>query len=195
MKLQTNRISGNLIVFRNHMKDLITPVKSTYNGKDSIDGVRVYQRQNLDQAVIQGFEAGVNWAVLPPLTLFGNISYTHGKDLKTDAPLRRIPPVNSRLGVRYLGENQIHTMVEWAHAGEQTRLSQGDIDDSRIQDGGTPSWNVVNCSLGYTGGFFEVNAGIQNLFNEAYRMHGSGIDGRGRSFWISLKLFQMWPLN
>ena len=31
-------------------------------------------------------------------------------------------------------------------------------------------------------GFINIGFGINNLFDEAYRMHGSGIDGIGRSF-------------
>jgi len=195
LKLQSERYTGNLILFRNKLNGLIANVKSTYNGNDSIDGVQVYQRQNIKKAVIQGIEADGTYSFLPSLTMFGNISYTYGKDLATDSPLRRIPPLNSRLGLKYLHVSSFHAILEWAYAGDQTRLSQGDIDDSRIQEGGTPSWNVVNLSLGYTGSFFQVNAGIHNILNEAYRTHGSGIDGRGRSIWISLKLFKGWNFN
>jgi iron complex outermembrane receptor protein/hemoglobin/transferrin/lactoferrin receptor protein len=145
--------------------------------------------------VIQGFEADGSYSFLPSFILFGNISYTYGKDLNTNSPLRRIPPLNSRLGIKYLSARNFNAIIEWAHAGEQTRLSQGDIDDNRIQEGGTPSWNVMSCSLGYTGSFFQVNAGIHNIFNEAYRYHGSGIDGRGRSIWISLKIYNSWNLK
>lgn len=195
LKLQSRRYSGNIIFFRNHLKDLIANVKSSYNGNDSIDGVQVYQRQNIKEAVIQGIEADASYSFLPSLSMFGNISYTYGKDMATDEPLRRIPPLNSRLGLKYLHVSSFNSSIEWAYAGEQTRLSQGDIDDNRIQEGGTPPWNVFSWYLGYTGGFFQVNAGIHNIFNEAYRYHGSGIDGRGRCFWISLKLFKGWNLN
>ncbi len=195
LKLQSGQYTGNIILFRNHLNDLITNVKSTYNGNDSIDGVQVYQKKNVNEAVIQGIEADGSYSFMPSLSLFGNISYTYGKDLSTNAPLRRIPPFNSRLGFEYLSNKHFNAMIEWAHAGKQTRLSQGDIDDNRIQEGGTPSWNVIGCSIGYTNSFFQVNAGIHNIFNEAYRYHGSGIDGRGRSIWISLRIFNTWNLK
>ncbi|MCK5467028.1 MAG: TonB-dependent receptor, partial [Cyclobacteriaceae bacterium] len=41
---------------------------------------------------------------------------------------------------------------------------------------------------GYDHPYFSINASLQNLFDEAYRVHGSGIDGIGRSFWVSLKI-------
>jgi outer membrane receptor protein involved in Fe transport len=195
LKMQSRRYSGNIIIFRNRLNGLIANVKASYNGNDSIDGVQVYQRKNLKQAIIQGVEADGIYSFLPTLTLFGNISYTYGRDLDTNSPLRRIPPLNSRLGLKYLSNKNFNAMIEWAHAGEQTRLSQGDIDDNRIQEDGTPAWNIVSCSLGYTGSFFQVNAGIHNIFNEAYRYHGSGIDGRGRSIWISLEIYNTWNLK
>ncbi|MEN8227819.1 MAG: TonB-dependent receptor [Bacteroidota bacterium] len=191
VKIATPRFSGNLFLFRNKLDNLITNVKTSYNGNDSIDGFQVYQRVNLNEALIKGFEADGTVSLTTSLRILGNISYTHGKDLLTGAPLRRIPPLNSRVGIRHFIKN-FSTTIEWAYAGEQSRLSQGDIDDNRIREGGTPSWNTIDCSLGYSGSFFQLNAGILNIFNEAYRVHGSGIDGRGRSIWISLKLFSAW---
>lgn len=188
IKFQSHNFSGNFFLFRNKLDNLITNVKSTYNGNDSIDGVQVYKRINLNEALIRGVEADGIYAILPSLKLLGNISFTHGKDLLTEAPLRRIPPLNTRLGVRF-GKKRFKTTIQWAHAGEQSRLSQGDIDDDRIQEWGTPAWNTVDFSMSYSGSFYRVNMGVLNILNEAYRYHGSGIDGRGRSFWISFHLF------
>ena len=191
MKIDDPRFSANLFVFRNKLNNLITNVRSTYQGNDSIDGFQVYQRMNLNEAMIQGFEAFGSYSLTSSLKLLGNISYTHGQDLRTGDPLRRIPPLNSRLSTRY-SRKKFSAMIEWVHAGEQTRLSQGDMDDDRIREGGTPGWNTLDISLRYSGGFYEVNAGILNVLDEAYRYHGSGIEGRGRSFWVSLKIFNAW---
>ncbi len=191
MKIDYPRFSANFFVFRNKLDNLITNVRSTYHGKDSIDGFQVYQRKNLNKAMIQGFEAFGSYSVTSFLKLLGNISYTHGQDLQTGDPLRRIPPLNSRLSTRY-SHKKFSAMIEWVYAGEQTRLSHGDMDDDRIQEGGTPEWNTLDISLRYSGGHYEVNAGVLNVLNEAYRYHGSGIDGRGRSFWVSLRIFNSW---
>jgi len=78
--------------------------------------------------------------------------------------------------------------AEWGFSAEQDRLSDGDIADDRIADGGTPGWNLFNVYAGYNHKYFTINASIQNLFDKAYRIHGSGIDGIGRSFWISLNI-------
>lgn len=74
------------------------------------------------------------------------------------------------------------------YAGKQDRLSQGDIDDDRIAINGTPSWNSVDLSMRYINKKMQLQAGLRNLFDEAYRTHGSGVDSMGRSLWMSVKL-------
>jgi outer membrane receptor protein involved in Fe transport len=37
------------------------------------------------------------------------------------------------------------------------------------------------------GGSLLLSGGIANVFNEAYRVHGSGIDGPGRNLWLSAR--------
>jgi outer membrane receptor protein involved in Fe transport len=67
------------------------------------------------------------------------------------------------------------------------RLAGGDLDDHRIPPGGTPGWWVVDLFVGKTlSRHVTVSAGLLNLFNEAYRTHGSGIDGYGRSAWLGV---------
>jgi outer membrane receptor protein involved in Fe transport len=78
--------------------------------------------------------------------------------------------------------------AEWQFGGKQTRLAQGDKEDNRIPAGGTPGWNLLNIYGGYTVGIIQMNAGMQNLFNRDYRTHGSGINGVGRSAWLSISI-------
>ena len=66
-------------------------------------------------------------------------------------------------------------------AGRQDRLAAGDKADHRMNPAGTPGWTVLNVHAGYGfGSGLEVRGGIDNIFDEAYRVHGSGIDGYGR---------------
>jgi outer membrane receptor protein involved in Fe transport len=100
--------------------------------------------------------------------------------------MRRIPPLNGRLGLRYQPYKQWFNSIEWQCASKQDRLAAGDKSDPRIPKGGTPGWNVLNLRSAYQFKQVELQAGLNNLFNDAYRTHGSGIDGVGRSVWVGL---------
>ena len=78
--------------------------------------------------------------------------------------------------------------MEYLFAGEQNRLAKGDKDDNRIPTGGTPGWNIINIFGGYVTSQYSVRIGAQNIFNQDYRTHGSGINGVGRSGWISMQV-------
>jgi outer membrane receptor protein involved in Fe transport len=70
-------------------------------------------------------------------------------------------------------------------AGRQDRLAAGDKADHRINPNGTPGYGVVNVHAGYGfGPGLEVRGGMDNVFDKAYRVHGSGVDGPGRYFWL-----------
>jgi outer membrane receptor for ferrienterochelin and colicin len=167
---------------------LITNVPSSYQGQDSIDGYRVYKRKNSLETVIYGTEAEMEYSLSSLFTAYGNIIYTYGQNISKNEPIRRIPPLNGRFGFRYRDQKGIKASTDWIFALKQDRLSNGDIADDRIQEGGTPGWNVVNINLGYTVKFLDIYAGLKNIFNAEYRIHGSGINGVGRCFWISVFL-------
>ncbi|MEL6133937.1 MAG: hypothetical protein AAFR59_11290, partial [Bacteroidota bacterium] len=104
----------------------------------------------------------------------------------TPRPLRRIPPLFGQVSLRYQ-INKFYLTSEVMAAGAQTRLSGGDIDDHRIPEGGTPGWSIFNMYLGYQFPPFNLSLRAENLTNEAYCYHGSGVDGYGRSYWLTLQ--------
>jgi outer membrane receptor protein involved in Fe transport len=100
--------------------------------------------------------------------------------------MRRIPPVFGRVAWRLAPLRGASGEVEWLWAGKQDRLASGDRADHRIAPGGTPGWSVLNLRLAWDAGPLRLRAGVENLLDEAYRTHGSGIDGMGRAAWASL---------
>ncbi len=165
----------------------MTNVKTTFKGQDSIDGVRVYTRENVGKAYIQGVEGELQLRPLRYLSVNSYLVYTHGHNVTNDEPLRRIPPLNGLLGIGLHLVKNLEILSEWRFATTQERLSSGDIADSRIPEGGTPGWNVINLRFSYQLRGLTINTGLLNLFNEAYRTHGSGVDCAGRSVYLSLK--------
>ena len=185
-KKSLEQISVALTAFNTRLKDQIVRVEATYNGSEYIDGERVYKKENIAKSNIAGieFESGIK--LNPQFSFINNITWIYGKNLENDEPMRRIPPLNGKLALQY-NKSGMFGEIEYLLAAKQSRLSGGDIDDHRIPDGGTPGWDILNLKAGYAWEKISLNGGLQNIFNQAYRIHGSGTDGYGRSFWLTLQ--------
>ncbi len=181
-KFQTKKISGTIAAYYMHLANLITRVKT--DGQ-VINGYQVYHKENTEAAYIKGFETELHWSIINQLSLSGSIAYAYGQSLSKNEPLRRIPPFNGRLMSSYRSDKWF-AAVEFQFAAAQKRLAQGDKEDNRIPAGGTPGWQVLNVYAGYKISIAHIKLGIQNILDEDYRTHGSGINAVGRSAWLSL---------
>lgn len=188
LKSSYERFSGSVFLYQNHLTDLIERIAATYNGQDSIDGEKVFQKQNFSKALIRGIELNGQYELTSHLVTSVNFAYTYGQNQTLDEPMTRIPPLFGRIGLSYNHNSGFWALVEFLAAGKQDRLSEGDKNDSRIPEGGTPGWEVLNLRFGYEWKFINITTGLNNLFNEAYRTHGSGVEGYGRSVWVGLKI-------
>lgn len=182
-KLKASRVYSNIALFYNDLKNFITRQK--IEGQE-INGYPVYQKFNSEKSYIWGTDVEVGFNVIKNLDVTAMTSYAYGQNLTKDEPMRRIPPNFKRVLIDY-HKQQWYAKAEWLNAGKQDRLAKGDSEDNRIPAGGTPGWKVFNLYGGYYFGKILLNAGIQNLLNEDYRYHGSGINGVGRSAWVAVR--------
>ncbi len=159
--------------------------------KDLIDRVRVdpdrdiYQKANVGEAYVTGFELGFQSQLSTYFSINGSMTYTYGENITKNEPFRRIPPLFGDLSIRYERKNYFIILQNLA-ANNQDRLSGGDIDDHRIPEGGTPGWFVTNIKSGMEWKKISFKLALNNIFNQAYRIHGSGVDGLGRHLAASL---------
>jgi len=185
LKTRANSLTGSLFIYRNNLSNLIDRVGSTYNGDLTYQGEKVYTKVNVGEAFIQGIEGDVTYQFSRIFSIYSFLNYTYGQNISKDEPMRRIPPLNGNLSIIY-NYNSVKLSVEYLFASKQDRLSSGDIDDHRIPDGGTPGWQVLNLYGSYRFDSFLLSTGLLNIFNVAYRTHGSGIDGIGRSLFVAI---------
>jgi len=185
VKLRRGAAGGSLAAYRMNLSDLIDRVRATFSGSELFENQRVYRRANVGKAYVFGVEGEGEWHATPGLTVKGHLAYTYGQQTSTDQPMRRIPPLNGLIAVRLSTGSRAWLEGSARFATKQDRLASGDRDDHRIPPGGTPGWIVVSASSGVPlWGHVDLVGGLQNIFNEAYRVHGSGIDGYGRAAWI-----------
>ena len=188
-KFSSQKLSWTVTAYQTKLFDLIDRVGTTYNESDTFEGRKVYQKQNVGEAIVRGVEADLEANIIQSLSVFGNLTYTHGENVTKQEPMRRIPPLFGRTGFRYSHSSGVWIKGEWAMAGEQDRLAAGDKSDVRIKlrlvDDVMPAWDIVNVYAGYSHNYFSVQVYGQNLLNKAYRVYASGVDGYGRTLGVS----------
>ncbi|MDP3469210.1 MAG: TonB-dependent receptor [Daejeonella sp.] len=180
-KYFSEHVSFGTAFYRNQLSDLINRVLTG----QVIDGYNVYMKENTEDAVIKGVEGFAEFQVSQNLFFDLFTSFNHGRNISKGEPLRRVPPFNGNVSMKYK-MNKFYMKAELGWADKQDRLAQGDKDDNRIPAGGTPGWQVLNIYSGYTLKKAQLRLSAQNLFNADYRTHGSGINSVGRSLWTSL---------
>jgi outer membrane receptor protein involved in Fe transport len=119
-----------------------------------------------------------------------------------DVPARRIPPLFGRAAFEYErpappgatrtgGGLQIGwAALELRWAADQDELNPLDETDPRMDPTGTDGWAVFNLDLGGPLGALERglswHAGVHNLLDAEYRVHGSGFDAPAASLVVGL---------
>ncbi|MCS6856291.1 MAG: TonB-dependent receptor [Sandaracinaceae bacterium] len=98
-------------------------------------------------------------------------------------PLSRIMPPNGTAEVRYTHpDTQLFGTIALRWAASQDRLALSDHYDARIPLGGTPAFAVFDLRAGWKlEPHLFINLLFENIFDQTYRVHGSGINGPGRS--------------
>ncbi len=146
---------------------------------------------------VVGTEGGVTLFLPYDITFRSVASYAVGDGprvpdgtTKRRAPLSRIPPLNGNLELRYrhlASGAYAAAAVRWADA--QTRLSLVDKSDARIPSGGTPGYATLDLRAGWrVRGHFVLSLSFDNVFDAAYRVHGSSINGPGRGLSAGLSI-------
>ncbi len=187
VKWRADAGSASVSVYRTALDQLIDRVRGTFDGSPMVGNQPVYQKANVGSAFIRGVEADGEFRLTSGLTASGSLMYTYGQAISRNEPMRRIPPLNGLVAIRAALTGASWLEGAFRFAATQDRLASGDIADHRIPPGGTPGWTVFTVSAGHRlGERLELVGSAQNLLDTAYRTHGSGIDGYGRSLWIGL---------
>ena len=188
VRLRQSRLSVAAAVWKTSLSDLVDRVRGTYLGLDVWEGQRVYRRANVGDATLCGFEVEGRATLGERFEVGGFVAYAYGQQQANGQPMRRVPPLNGQLSLGWR-HRRAHAEAGWRAAAEQDRLAPGDRDDHRIAPGGTPQWHVMDLRGGYAvTPTLHAIARCGNVFNRAYRVHGSGIDGMGRFLSLSLRV-------
>jgi hemoglobin/transferrin/lactoferrin receptor protein len=193
-KARHGRWDAEAALFHTSIDDLIvrTPTGATVNGAAEVT------KRNGSRGWVHGAEFSGSLKLGGNLSLFANGAWQEGEAdyfatstaMSARAPLSRVNPLSGLLGLRWESSRPQFFVEVFGQAAErQDRLSPDDARDTqRIPPGGTPEWATLNIRGGYgwDSGVFAT-AAIDNILDEDYRLHGSGINQPGRNFRLSLE--------
>jgi hemoglobin/transferrin/lactoferrin receptor protein len=123
------------------------------------------------------------------------MTYTYGriKTDSTDVPLDHIPPFLANLTFNYKKEKFSSSFFVnyngWKRLKDYNPEGEDNFQYATIN--GMPAWLTVNFRASYQiHKWFNLQAGVDNLFDTQYRTFASGINGGGRNIFVRLN-FQL----
>lgn len=197
-RIRTARVDvdafGYVTVFDGLMTRTLRTLNQCPSAEPNCSGTRTrLQLVNAPEASYMiGGEASVRLRFGRGFEAVSNLSYAWGQGPNpVDAqglwlPLTRVPPLQGSTEVRWTHQGlglYFGAVMRWA--ADQTRLSISDIHDPRIPAGGTPGYAVLDLRAGWRQSKnFRINVIAENLFDTAWRVHGSSINQPGRGFLV-----------
>ncbi len=167
-----------------------------------IDGTPEVQKDNVGDGFVQGVEVSASFRPRRTIELWGNVSWMEGQvdqflftddgqGVEVREPVSRLVPWMSHWGVRYHSRSRSWWLELHGTAfSKADKLALRDVTDRRrIPPGGTPGFTAVGLrgAVELKGGQLTLAAGIENLFDEDYRIHGSGQNMPGRNLVVSVR--------
>lgn len=107
-------------------------------------------------------------------------------DGATRVPLSRVPPPHGFVEASWRLDERLGGAAVLRWAGEQRRLAMADLSDPRIPPGGTPGFALVDLRAWVRVKGLFVSLVLENLFDTAWRAHGSSVNGPGRGVLLSV---------
>jgi hemoglobin/transferrin/lactoferrin receptor protein len=181
--------------FFTRITDIIIRVDATHGTEEN-----VVQNINEGKGDIIGAEGSFSLKLPFKIKFFGHLTYTRGDSISKDnikTPLSKMPPLFGRLSLRWkfkpLSKLTTHLEAYVLGAAKQSRLSDTDLNDVRIPQGGTPGWATINLrgAIFDKGHFIPSTnlrfvVGLENILNTKYKYHASGLYSPGRTITFSL---------
>jgi iron complex outermembrane receptor protein len=154
----------HLALFRNDIQGYIFP-KNT--GRRSLRRADLFLYQYVgEHALMNGFEATLDWQLIDPLLFMGSLSFVKGDLVDRGEPIPRIPPLKGRAALRIdMGSLSIEGGMRYA--ARQDRPGEFETP--------TNGFVVLDFSTQYyfnlMGFLHTLNLSIENAMNTTYRQH------------------------
>lgn len=187
----SDKFNLNIVGFYSFLFDVMIDAPTTINNQTTYNGLNIFHKTNASKANIYGTSLSAKFAFHKNWAFASSVTYTDGKDLTNNQPLRHTSPLFGKVTLAYQ-KKKLKTELYTLFNGERT-ASQ--IPDSEIKQkphlytsNGSPSWATLNWKMSYQfTKHISLNLGIENILDKHYRPYSSGISASGRNFIIALR--------
>lgn len=132
----------------------------------------LYVKNNVSKARIYGFDLSFEYELIKSFVLYGNASYSRGKDTELDLDLPEIPPLNGKLGLRTTYFNYFTTDLTVNIFDDQTdgKINQ-DPTKWQVHTPGYVTYDLYlnSMPINLVSTNITISAGIENITDRAYR--------------------------
>ncbi|MEM6256872.1 MAG: TonB-dependent receptor [Planctomycetota bacterium] len=151
---------------------------------------RILTRANIGNGYVNGIEVEGTWKPVETTTLFANAFWQLGEvdaipvagGPIVEEYIERNPPITVNAGIRYdVADHPLWLYGIITIADDADFVTSRDAADTqRVPPGGTPSYVTINIGGGWKfNENLELSVTLENITNEDYRVHGSGVNGAG----------------
>lgn len=193
LKLETGPVSAQAAYYHTWIDDLIvrTPTGRT------IDELQEVTKKNSGEGYVEGVELSGeyrfvrDWALrVAAGWMEGEVdAYPTSDTVMEREPISRLMPTTVETALRWKPEaGRFWAEVAVRAAEDADRLSADDRRDTqRIPPDGTPGYTVFDVRAGMRViEDLHVSAAVENIADEDYRIHGSGVNEPGRNFVVAV---------
>lgn len=195
-KIIANQLSIEAGGYYTWYRNAIAIQNSTFNGQSVIvyngQSSNVTTNVNQNKAFIYGFYGQLKVKLNSALHFNSSINYTYGRtqEQPVNKPLDHVPPLfgrsslqlqlkkfNSEFSMQYNGWKRLK---DYSTSGEDN-LQYATVD-------GMPSWTIFTLRSVYQlNQKLQIQAAVENIFDQNYRAFASGISSAGRNLVLSLR--------
>lgn len=189
-------IQVEIVGYYSLLTNAIVRDEFSLNGSNTIivDGQsrEIRAQVNAKRAHLYGGTARLKAKISEALALMSVFSINEGFEEENREPLRHITPKFGQTVLAYKGNRLTADLISNYHLS----LTADDIRDSEFIDKphlyteeGTPGWYTLDIRTGFRfSNTFDLEAGVENIFDLHYRTYSSGISAPGRNLYLTGKV-------
>ena len=184
-----------IVGFYSHLFDAILDGSFELDGSSFItvgeETLEVFSKVNSGEARIYGASLLYNIEFLEHWAFSKTISYTGGRDITNDEPLRHTTPIFGKAALTFQKKRlRSEFYIEYNSNRDPDQIPSAEFERKPYlyTAEGTPGWYTLNIRTGYRfTDSVNLNVSLENILDKHYRPYTSGISAPGRNLQLSLR--------